>query len=87
MSCFIASFSSDRFAMMRRIRAFSSSTARARASLPTADRRVIELRYRYSRSTTEMAVDLEIPVKRVKRDVERAKWRLRIELQRQGFAH
>jgi RNA polymerase sigma-70 factor (ECF subfamily) len=56
------------------------------ALLPSADRAVIELRYLRSFSTTEIAMDLGITVGRVKRDVERAKWRLRNEMLRQGVA-
>jgi RNA polymerase sigma-70 factor (ECF subfamily) len=56
------------------------------ARLPAADRRVIELRYLYSMPTTDIAAHLNAPVKRVKRDVERAKCRLRIEMRRRGLA-
>jgi RNA polymerase sigma-70 factor (ECF subfamily) len=56
------------------------------ALLPSADRAVIELRYLQAFSTAEIAMDLGITVRRVKRDVERAKWRLRNEMLRQGVA-
>jgi RNA polymerase sigma-70 factor (ECF subfamily) len=54
------------------------------ARLPGTDRKIIEMRYLRAFSTTEMAEELGLPVKRVKRDVERAKCRLRNEIRRTG---
>jgi RNA polymerase sigma-70 factor (ECF subfamily) len=55
------------------------------ARLPAADRHVIELRHLLSMPSVEIATTLGIPLKRVKRDVERAKTRLRIEMRRRGL--
>jgi RNA polymerase sigma-70 factor (ECF subfamily) len=56
------------------------------ALLPAGYRNILELRHLISMPTLEIAQTLGVPVKRVKRDVERAKTRLRIEMQRRGLA-
>jgi RNA polymerase sigma-70 factor (ECF subfamily) len=55
------------------------------ARLPAAQRQVIELRHLQAMLASEIASEFGIPLKRVKRDVERARLRLRIELLRQGL--
>jgi RNA polymerase sigma-70 factor (ECF subfamily) len=55
------------------------------ALLPAADRHVIELRHLQSIPPAEIAVSLGVPLKRVKRDMERARFRLRIEMMRRGL--
>jgi RNA polymerase sigma-70 factor (ECF subfamily) len=53
--------------------------------LSADDRRVIELRHIESMPTAEMAAHLGVPVQRLKRSVERARWRLRSEMIRDGL--
>jgi RNA polymerase sigma factor (sigma-70 family) len=55
------------------------------ALLSAADRNILDLRYFLSMSTTEIATHFRIPQTRVKRNVERAKWRLRNEMLRRGL--
>lgn len=56
------------------------------ATLPAADRNVIELRHLQALPTSEIAQRMGVPVKSVKRDVERAKTRLRVAMVRSGLA-
>jgi RNA polymerase sigma-70 factor (ECF subfamily) len=53
--------------------------------LPARDRRVLELRDLQSIPSGEIAAQLGVPVARVKKDVERARWRLRREILRRGL--
>jgi len=55
------------------------------ACLPADQRNMIELRHLQSVPSNEIALELGIPVKRVKHDVERAKARLRVEMRRRGL--
>ncbi len=55
------------------------------ARLPPGQRHLIELRHLVSMPTTEIAEQFGIPLRRVKRDVKRAKLRLRIEMLRRGL--
>jgi RNA polymerase sigma-70 factor (ECF subfamily) len=55
------------------------------ASLPPEQRDVIELRHLAAMPAAEVASTLGIPLKRVKHEVERARMRLRVELERRGL--